>query len=161
MQTMHDLVPLSIPNISGNEWKYIKDCLDTGWVSSVGSYVDQFERDVSQYVGTDAGVATVNGTAALHLSLLACGVQAGDEVLAPSFTFIAPINTIRYCNAFPVFIGSDSQTYCMDVDLVREFLSRECVSGDGVLRNKRTGRKISAILPVHIFGHPVDMAPLI
>ncbi|MCH9657057.1 MAG: LegC family aminotransferase [Planctomycetes bacterium] len=157
---MHDLVPLSIPNISGNEWKYIKDCLDTGWVSSVGSYVDQFEQNVSQYVGTDEGVATVNGTAALHLSLLACGVQAGDEVLAPSFTFIAPINAIRYCNASPVFIGSDSQTFCMDVNLVREFLSRECVTRDGVLRNKQTGRKISAILPVHIFGHPVDMAPL-
>lgn len=160
MQTMHELVPLSIPNISGNEWKYIKDCLDAGWVSSVGSYVDQFEQNVSQYVGTDYGVATVNGTAALHLSLLACGVQPGDEVLAPAFTFIAPINAIRYCGASPVFIGSDPKTLGLDVNLVREFLSRECVIRDGVLQNKQTGRKISAILPVHIFGHPVDMEPL-
>lgn len=160
MQTMHDLVPLSIPNISGNEWKYIKDCLDTGWVSSVGSYVDQFEQNVSQYVGTDYGVATVNGTAALHLSLLACGVQPGDEVLAPAFTFIAPVNAIRYCGAFPVFIGSDPKTFSLDVNLVREFLSRECETRDGGLYNRQSGRKISAILPVHIFGHPVDMEPL-
>ncbi|QDT41829.1 Putative pyridoxal phosphate-dependent aminotransferase EpsN [Gimesia alba] len=157
---MHDLVPLSIPNISGNEWKYIKDCLDTGWVSSVGSYVDQFEKNVSQYVGTDYGIATVNGTAALHLSLLACGVQPGDEVLAPAFTFIAPVNAIRYCGASPIFIGSDPKTLCLDVNLVNEFLSRECVKQDGGIYSKQTGKKISAILPVHIFGHPVDMAPL-
>ncbi|QDV49963.1 LegC family aminotransferase [Gimesia fumaroli] len=157
---MHDLVPLSIPHISGNEWKYIKDCLDTGWVSSVGSYVDQFEQKVSQYVGTDYGVATVNGTAALHLSLLACGVQPGDEVIAPAFTFIAPINAIHYCGAKPVFIGSDSNTLSLDVNRVHTFLSEECVKRDGDLYNKQTGQKISAILPVHIFGHPVDMAPL-
>ncbi|WP_366918000.1 DegT/DnrJ/EryC1/StrS family aminotransferase, partial [uncultured Gimesia sp.] len=76
------MIPLSIPEISGNEWKYVKECLDSGWVSSVGSYVDRFEQRVSEYVGTDFGVATVNGTAALHLSLLACGVQPGDEVIA-------------------------------------------------------------------------------
>ncbi len=153
-------IPLSIPHISGNEWKYVKECLDTGWVSSVGAYVDQFEQHVSEYVGTEFGVATVNGTAALHLSLIACGVQAGDEVLAPSFTFIAPVNAINYCGAFPVFMGSESSTFGMDVQRVDEFLSQECRYQDGELRNLRTGRRISAILPVHIFGHPVDMAPL-
>lgn len=153
-------IPLSIPHISGNEWKYVKECLDTGWVSSVGAYVDQFEQRVSEYVGTEFGVATVNGTAALHLSLLACGVQAGDEVLAPSFTFIAPVNAINYCGAFPVFVGSESSAFGMDVHKVDEFLSQECRYQGGELRNLRTGRKISAILPVHIFGHPVDMAPL-
>ncbi|MFH1304000.1 MAG: LegC family aminotransferase [Planctomycetota bacterium] len=157
---MRELIPLSIPEISGNEWKYVKECLDSGWVSSVGSYVDRFEQRVSEYVGTDFGVATVNGTAALHLSLLACGVQPGDEVIAPAFTFIAPINAIHYCGASPVFIGSDADTLGLDVHKVNEFLSQECVYQQGELRNQRTGRKVSAILPVHIFGHPVDMAPL-
>lgn len=160
MSTMHKLIPLSIPHLSGNEWTYIKDCLDAGWVSSVGSYVDQFEQQVSQYVGTDFGVATVNGTAALHLSLLACGVQPGDEVIAPSFTFIAPINAIMYCGAKPVFVGSDAKTMCLDVNLVKKFLSEECEQREGSVFNKQTGKRISAILPVHIFGHPVDMAPL-
>jgi len=157
---MREQIPLSIPNISGNEWKYVKECLDSGWVSSVGSFVDQFEQRVSEYVGTEYGVATVNGTAALHLSLLACGVQPGDDVLAPSFTFIAPINAIRYCGASPVFIGSDSSTLGLDAQKVSEYLTQKCVYQQGELRNRRTGRKVSAILPVHIFGHPVDMAPL-
>ncbi|MFK7777329.1 MAG: aminotransferase class I/II-fold pyridoxal phosphate-dependent enzyme, partial [Gimesia sp.] len=157
---MRKQIPLSIPNISGNEWKYVKECLDTGWVSSVGSYVDQFEQQISEYVGTEYGVATVNGTAALHLSLLACGVQPEDEVIAPSFTFIAPINAIHYCGAAPVFVGSESSTLGLDVQKVKDFLSKECRYQKGEIRNRKTGRKISAILPVHIFGHPVDMAPL-
>lgn len=157
---MRELIPLSIPNISGNEWKYVKECLDTGWVSSVGSYVDQFEQRVSEYVGTEFGVATVNGTAALHLSLLACGVRPNDEVIAPSFTFIAPVNAIKYCGAFPVFIGSDPATLGLDVNKVNDFLSQECALRNGELYNRQSGRKVSAILPVHIFGHPVDMAPL-
>lgn len=157
---MRDLIPLSIPNISGNEWEYVKECLDSGWVSSVGSYVDQFEQSVSEYVDADYGIATVNGTAALHLGLIACGVEADDEVIAPSFTFVASINAIRYCNAFPVFIGSDSRTLGLDINKVNEFLTRECIFRDGEVRNKLTGRKISAIMPVHIFGHPVDMTPL-
>lgn len=157
---MRELIPLSIPNISGNEWKYVKECLDTGWVSSVGSYVDQFEQRVSEYVGTEFGVATVNGTAALHLSLLACGVRPNDEVIAPSFTFIAPVNAIKYCGAFPVFIGSDPATLGLDVNKVNDFLSQECALRNGELYNRQSGRKVSAILPVHIFGHPVDMVPL-
>lgn len=157
---MRELIPLSIPHISGNEWKYVKECLDTGWVSSVGSYVDQFEQRVSEYVGAKFGIATVNGTAALHLSLLACGVQPGDEVIAPSFTFIAPVNAIRYCGASPVFIGSDHATLGLDVNKVNNFLAQECVLRNGELYNKQSGRKVSAILPVHIFGHPVDMSPL-
>jgi len=157
---MRKQIPLSVPNISGNEWKYVKECLDTGWVSSVGSYVDQFEQNVSEYVGTEFGVATVNGTAALHLSLLACGVQPGDEVIAPSFTFVAPINAVHYCGAIPVFIGSETTTLGLSVQKVNDFLSHECDYQHGALRNLKTGRKISAILPVHIFGHPVDMASL-
>lgn len=157
---MRKQIPLSIPNISGNEWKYVKECLDTGWVSSVGSYVDQFEQKISQYVGTEFGVATVNGTAALHLSLLACGVQPGDEVIAPAFTFIAPINAIHYCGAKPVFIGSETNTLGLSVQRVNDFLTQECTYQQGSLRNRKTGKKISAILPVHIFGHPVEMSPL-
>lgn len=157
---MRETIPLSVPSLTGNEWNYLKDCLDTGWVSSVGSYVDRFEQSVSEYVGTQFGVATVNGTSALHLSLLACGVQRGDEVLAPSFTFIAPVNAIHYCGAEPVFIGSDPATFNLDPDKVRQFLTEECTREADVVLNRRTGRRVSAILPVHIFGHPVDMDPL-
>ena len=125
---MRELIPLSIPHLAGNEWNYLKDCLDSGWVSSVGSYVDMFEQRISKYVGTEYGIATVNGTAALHLSLLACGVQPGDEVIVPAFTFIAPVNAIRYCGANPVLIGSESKTMNLDVQKVQEFLEEECIS---------------------------------
>src|SRR5687768_3192554 len=90
-----DMIPLSVPELRGNEWKYVKECLDTGWVSSVGAYVDRFERDMANFVGTRRAVATVNGTSALHVALLVAGVQPNDEVLVPSLTFIAPANAIR------------------------------------------------------------------
>ncbi len=161
MQIMRELIPLSIPHLAGNEWNYLKDCLDSGWVSSVGSYVDLFEQRISKYIGTEYGIATVNGTAALHLSLLACGVQPGDEVIVPAFTFIAPVNAIRYCGANPVLIGSESKTMNLDVQKVQEFLEEECISDPAGLKNKQTGRYIKAILPVHIFGHPAEMSSLV
>lgn len=151
-------IPLSEPCISGNEWKYIKDCLDTGWVSSVGSYVTRFEEMIANYVGAKYAVATANGTSALHISLIACGVQPNDEVIVLTLTFIAPVNVIRYCGAYPVFIDCDIDTLCINVQKISDFISNECEQHrDGYAYNKKTNRKIKAIIPVHIFGHPVDM----
>ena len=155
-----DFVPLCIPELRGNEWRYIKECLDTAWVSSVGSYVDRFETELAHFVGAKHAVAVVNGTAALHISLLVSGIQPEDEVLVSSMTFIASVNAIRYAGAWPVFIDSDPQTWQMDPQQVLDFLGKECESRDGALWNRHTGRRVKAIMPVHILGHPVDMDPI-
>lgn len=156
------VIPLSEPEFSGNEWKYVKDCLDNGWVSSAGSYVNRFEEIVKDYVGCRFAVATTNGTSSLHLSLLACGIQPDDEVIVPTLTFIATVNVIKYCCANPIFMDCDPKTLCMDVQKVADFISNECKKGgDGLLYNKMSGKKIKAIIPVHVFGHPVDMDILI
>src|SRR2546427_8071269 len=101
------MIPLCIPEIRGNEWKYLKACLDTGWVSSVGPFVDRFEREMAAYLGSDHAIATVNGTAALHIALLVSGVRPDDEVLVSTLTFIAPVNAIRYAGAWPVFVDAE------------------------------------------------------
>ena len=154
-------IPLAEPSIGGNEWAYIKECLDSGWVSSVGSFVDRFEADFATYLGVGHAVATANGTAALHVALLAAGVAPGDEVLIPSFTFIAPANAVRYAGARPVFVDAESTTWQMDVGRVAEFLETQCRWSDGELLNKKSGRRIAAILPVHVLGHSVDLDPLL
>ena len=154
-------IPLCVPEIRGNEWKYIKECLDTNWVSSAGKYVDLFEQQVAAYVGTRYGVATVNGTAALHIALKVAGVQPDDEVLVSSLTFIAPVNAIAYCGAYPVFIDAEPATWNMDPEKVHDFLTRECHYTSGQLVNKRTGRAVRGILPVDILGHSVDMDPIL
>lgn len=152
------IVPLSVPALHGNEWRYVKECLDTGWVSSAGPFVDRFERDLAKYVGVGHAVATVNGTAALHIALRVALVREDDEVLVPTLTFIAPVNAIRYCGAHPVFIDADPATWQMDVSKVRQFLTEQCsvepaVDGIGMeCRNTRTGRRVRAILPVHTLG---------
>jgi perosamine synthetase len=155
-----DYVPLCIPELRGNEWAYIKECLDTGWVSSVGSYVDRFEADLARYVGIQHAVAVVNGTAAIHIALLVAGIQPEDEVLVSTMTFIAPVNAIRYAGAWPVLIDSDAVTWQMDPQQVAEFLEKECETRSGSLWNRHTGRRVRAIMPVHILGHPVDMHPI-
>ncbi|MBF0330170.1 MAG: LegC family aminotransferase [Nitrospirae bacterium] len=155
------MIPLSEPEISGNEWKYVKDCLDSGWVSSVGEYVGRFERMVADYTGSRFAVATVNGTAALHVSLIACGVLPGDEVIVPTLTFIAPANAVRYCGAYPVFMDCDPDTLCIDAEKTAHFLDIECCKGkDGHTYNKMSGRRIKALMPVHVFGHPSEMKSL-
>lgn len=162
MKSINRSIPLSVPVIQNNEWKYIKDCLDTGWVSSVGNYVTRFEEIVANYVGTKYAVATVNGTSALHVSLIACGIQPNDEVIVPTLTFIAPANVIRYCNAYPVFIDCDADTLCISTQKVTNFITNECEQrNDEYTYNKKTNRKIKAIIPVHIFGHPADMDELL
>jgi perosamine synthetase len=154
-------IPLSVPEIRGNEWKYIKDCLDTNWVSSAGSYVNRFERVVADYLGVKHGVAAVNGTAALHVALLAVGILPDDEVLVSTLTFISPVNAIRYVGAWPVFIDAESMYWQMDPQKVVDFLENECEWKNGELRNKTTKRRVTAILPVHILGHPVDIQPIL
>jgi perosamine synthetase len=154
-------IPLSVPAISGNEWKYVKECLDTGWVSSVGAFVDRFESELAAYVGTKHAVATVNGTAALHVALLAAGIKPNDEVLVSTLTFIAPANAIRYAGAWPVFIDAEPEFWQLDPRQVATFLEEECHSVNGELRNKKSGRCVKAILPVHVLGHPVDMDPIV
>jgi perosamine synthetase len=155
------LVPLSVPEIRGNEWAYVKECLDTGWVSSVGSYVERFEKMVAAQAGTRYAVATASGTSALHVSLLVAGVQPGDEVLVSTLTFIAPVNAIRYAGAFPVFVDAEPDYWQIDPARALEFIERDCDWSNGVLRNRDTGRRVSAVIPVHILGHPVDMDPIL
>jgi perosamine synthetase len=150
-------VPLCVPEIRGNEWKYVKECLDTGWVSSVGEFVNRFERETAAALGAAHGVSTVNGTSALHIALLVAGVEPDDEVLVSTLTFIAPVNAIRYAQACPVFIDAEPRYWQMDPEKVAHFLERECIWREGELRNRTTGRRVKAILPVHILGHPVDI----
>lgn len=162
MTHSYKTIYLSEPEISGSEWNYVKDCLDTGWVSSVGNYVTRFEETVANYIRTKYAIATVNGTSALHASLLVCGVQNNDEVIVPTLTFIAPVNVIKYCGAHPVFMDCNSDTLCIDVQKVSDFVTNECEQrNDGYTYNTVSNRRITAIIPVHIFGHPVDMDDLL
>ena len=154
-------IPLCVPEIHGNEWKYIKECLDTNWVSSVGSFVDRFEQAVADYVGATHAVATVNGTAALHVALLVAGVQPDDEVLVPAVSFVAPANAVRYVGAWPVFVDVDPLYWQIDPEKVMRFLERDCGWQNGRLVNSKTGRRVKAILPVDILGHPCDMEPIL
>ncbi|MBU3190604.1 aminotransferase class I/II-fold pyridoxal phosphate-dependent enzyme [Clostridium bowmanii] len=135
------MIPLCIPEVRGNEWKYIKDCLDTNWVSSVGSYVDKFEDDFANYLEAKAAVVTMNGTAALELALRTLGIGKGDEVIVSSLTFISPVNTIRYVGAEPVFVDVCKDTWVMDESKIEELITS----------------KTKAILPVHIYGNLVNM----
>jgi len=151
------LIPLSVPNIAGNEWKYVKDCLDTGWISSVGSYVTQFEQMVAQFAGAKYGVATVNGTSALHISLLLSGVKPDDYVILPNLTFVASANSIKYIGAEPILIDADPDYWQMDLDLLEEFLENETDEKNGELIYIQDGRRIAAIMPVHILGNMCDI----
>jgi len=146
--------------LDGNEWKYLKECLDTGWVSSVGPFVERFEREVACHVGARHAVATASGTAALHVALQVAGVQPDDEVLVSTLSFIAPANAVRYLGARPVFMDADPQYWQMDPEKVRTFLDQECLWRNGTLYNKSSNRRVKAILPVHILGHPCDLDPL-
>jgi len=154
-------IPLVVPEIRGNEWRYVKECLDTNWVSSAGSYVDRFEHMVAEQAETKHAVATVNGTSALHVALLVAGVRPEDEVLVSTLTFIAPVNAIRYLGAWPVFIDAEPDYWQMDPARVVEFLERDCRWSDGTLYNRRTGRRVTAVIPVHILGHPADLDPIL
>jgi len=149
---MSDKIPLSVPSISGNEWEYVKECLDTNWVSSAGKYVELFEQKVAEYTGSEYAVAVVNGTSALHVSLRIVGLQPGEEVIVPTLTFIAPVNAIAYNGATPVFMDAD-EYYNIDAEKTIEFIRYETDFKDGFTYNKKTGKKISAMIPVHVWGN--------
>ena len=157
---MSELIPLSVPSIQGNEWKYIKDCLDTEWVSSGGKYVDKFEEEICRYAGAKYAVACMNGTAALHVSLKLVGVQPADEVIVPTLTFIAPVNVVRYLNAEPIFMDADDY-YNIDAQKTIQFIKNESEFRNGFTYNKKTGKRILAIIPVHVFGNAVNLEELI
>jgi len=148
---------LSGPNIAGNEWKYVKDCLDTGWVSSVGGYVTQFENMVAEFAGCKFGVATSNGTSALQIALLLAGVQRNDYVIVPNVTFVASVNSIKYTGADPILIDVDPHTWQMDLDLLEDFLKKETGEKDGKCIYLKNNRVINCIMPVHVLGNVCDM----
>ncbi|MBO8164290.1 MAG: LegC family aminotransferase [Brevibacillus sp.] len=148
------------PSFEGNEWLYVMECLDSGWVSSAGKYVDRFEQMLREYTGVKHAVAVVNGTAALHICLKLVDVQPGDEVLIPALTFVATANAVHYCGAIPHFIDSSRQTLGLDPVKLEEYLQEIAdVRKDGCW-NRRTGRRIKAAVPMHTFGHPVDLDAL-
>ena len=161
MSETDDRIPNAVPYLAGKEWEYLKECLDTNWVSSVGPFVDRFERDMASYLNARHGIAVVTGTAALHVALLAADVGQDDEVLVPSLTFIATANAIRYCGAWPVFMDSDPKTWAMDSTKTAEFLGRQCEMRRDGLVNRATGRRVKAMLPVHLYGHPADLDALL
>lgn len=154
------MIPLSVPSIQGNEWKYIKECLDAEWVSSAGKYVELFEKKIAEYTGAKHAVACVNGTAALQVSLRLAGVESGDEVIVPTLTFIAPVNAIAYNCANPVFMDAD-EYYNIDVEKTIEFINKETFFSGGFTYNRTTKKRISAILPVHVWGNVALLENLI
>jgi perosamine synthetase len=161
MSTQPTFIPLCAPEIRGNEWRYVKECLDGGWVSSVGDYVVRFEKDLARFTGARFGVATSSGTAALHVALLVAGVEPEDEVIVSGLTFIAPANAVRYVGAWPVFIDADPDYWQMDSQKLRDFLQHGCTWRNGALYNRENGRRVRALVPVHILGHPADMDPIL
>ncbi len=154
------MIPLSVPCLRGNEWKYVKECLDTEWVSSVGQYVNLFEDKLVEYTGAKHAVACVNGTAALQVALRIVGVSPGDEVIAPTVTFIAPINAVNYLGAVPVFMDCD-EYYNIDAEKTLEFLRDKTVFRDGATFNAATGKRVAALMPVHVFGNAARLDVLL
>jgi aminotransferase in exopolysaccharide biosynthesis len=155
------IYPLHEPTFHGNEWKYVKECLDSTFVSSVGKFVDRFEADLAAYTGAKHSVAVVNGTAALHIALKLAGVAAGDEVLVPALTFVATANAITYCGATPHFVDSEERTLGVDAGKLREYLICHTEQRGGHCINRATGQVIRALVPMHTFGHPVDVDGLL
>lgn len=156
-----DFIPLSVPVFIGNEKKYLNECIDTTFVSSVGKFVDCFEEETAKYTGCKRAVVCVSGTNALHMSLMLAGVERDDEVLTQALTFIATCNALSYIGAHPVFIDVDKDTMGLSPMAVREWLSKNSEQKDGQCYNKRTGRRVKACVPMHTFGHPVHLDELV
>ncbi len=153
-------VSLHEPNLAGREWLLVKDCLDSGYVSSVGEYVNRFERELADYLGAEHVIAVVNGTAALHVSLLLAGVQPGDEVIVPTLSFVATANAVSYCGATPHFVDSNQRTLGLDPAKLSEYFTEILQQKGEHFFNRISDRRIAAIMPMHTFGHPVDMDAL-
>ena len=155
------MVLLSGPNLSGNELKYVKDCIDTGWVSSVGSYVTELESSVSEYTGSKYAVAMSSGTTALHLSLEILKICKDDYVIAPNLTFIATLNAIKYTNATPILLDVDEKSWQIDLDLLEKFLKNNTRQINGKCSYHEDGKIIKAIVAVHVLGNMCDMNRLV
>ncbi len=153
-------IALHEPSFHGNEWAYVKDCLDSTWVSYVGQYVDKFEGMLAEFTGVQKAVAVVNGTAALHMALKLADVTPGDEVLVPALTFVATANAISHCGAIPHFADSEERTLGLDPLKLKDYLKAVAQVNSSDCINKFSGRRISAVIPVHVFGHPVDLDSL-
>lgn len=153
---MDKFIPLSVPNLRGNELKYVKNAVETEWVSTAGSYVTDFENSIKTYVGSKGAVACQSGTAGLHIALMLCGVKSRDLVIVPTLTFIAAVNPVKYIGAEPVFMDCDD-SLCMDPDKLRRFCEEECEFKNGKLIHKQTGKNIPAVVVVHVFGNMADM----
>lgn len=156
-----DFIPLHEPTFNEKELEYVTDCVKTGWVSSVGAYVTKFEDELAKFVGVKRAVAVVNGTAALHIALKVAGVEADDEVLMPSLTFIATANAVSYCQAIPHFIDVHEDTLGMDPFKLETYLQEISEVRNGELYNKQTNRRIKALVPMHTFGHAVHLDELV
>ena len=154
-------IPLSIPNLCGNERKYINECINTNFVSSVGPFVSRFEDEFAKYLGVKRAVAVVNGTAALHLALILSDIEMGDEVLVPNLTFVAPLNAVKYVGANPILVDSNWETLGMDPKKLEEFLESNSEMVDGFAINKTTGNKIKAVIPMHTLGICIKMDELL
>ena len=159
------MIPLSIPNINGNEWQYVKDCLDTGWISSAGAYVNKFEEAIQNYTGVKYAIACMNGTAGLQVSLNLVGVSSDEIVIAPNLTFVASLNAISYSGAEIALIDVCEDSWQMDIDLLQNWLanntSTKVVNGKTVTSDKISGKKIGAIMPVYVLGGFVDVDKLV
>ena len=155
-----DFVPLSVPKFIGNEKKYLDDCIDTTFVSSVGQYVDRFEKDMAAYTGAKRAVVCVSGTNALHMAMMLAGVERDDEVLTQALTFIATCNAISYIGARPVFIDVDRNTMGLSPDAVKDWLTKNAEIRNGQCYDKNTNRRVKACVPMHTFGHPVRIEEL-
>jgi perosamine synthetase len=153
--------PLHEPSFEGNELLYLKECIDSTFVSSVGKFVDRFEEDLADYTSSKYAVSVVNGTAALQIALKLAGVQDNDEVLLPALTFIATANAVSYCNAIPHFVDSEEQTLGIDAAKLRDYLNGNSLQRSGLCINSNTGRIIRALVPMHTFGHPSDIEGLL
>jgi len=156
-----EFIPLHEPRFTGNEKAYLNECIDSTFVSSVGKFVNKFEEQIQDYTGAKYAKATVNGTSALHIALVAIGVEADDEVITQALTFVATANAISYQKAHPIFVDVDRDTLGMSPDSLQEFLSNNVELKNGVPHNKTTDRKISACVPMHTFGHPCKVDDII
>ncbi len=155
------MVPLHVPTFRGNEKKYLNECIDTTFVSSVGKFVDRFEEMMIEYTGTQKAVVCVNGTNALHMAMLLVGVEREDEVITQALTFIATCNAISYIGAHPVFIDVDKDTMGLSPDAMEAWLKENAEIKGESCYNRRTGRRIKACVPMHTFGHPVHLDKLV
>lgn len=167
VQFIHELykseefIPLHVPTFGGNEKKYLNECLDTTFVSSVGKFVDRFEEMTAEYTGAAKAVVCVNGTNALHMAMLLSRVERDDEIITQALTFIATCNAISYIGAHPIFIDVDKDTMGLSPTAVENWLKEHAEIKNNICYNKKSGRRIKACIPMHTFGHPVHLDELI